>query len=75
MELRKMVMMTLHARQQRDTDVKNRLVDSVGEGGGGMIWETSIEACILPYVKQMTTASLMHEAGPSKPVFWDNPEG
>ena len=23
----------------------------------------------------MTSASLMHEAGPSKPVLWDNPEG
>ena len=27
-------MMTLYARQQRDTDVKNRLLDSVGEGEG-----------------------------------------
>ena len=34
---KKMVMMTLYARQQRDTDVKNRLLDSVGEGEGGMI--------------------------------------
>ena len=35
----------------RDTDVNNRLLDSVGEGKGGMIWENSIEICILPYVK------------------------
>ena len=28
---------------KRDTDVKNRLMDSVGEGKGGMIWENSIE--------------------------------
>ena len=28
---------------KRDTDVKNRLLDSVGEGEGGMIWENSIE--------------------------------
>ena len=27
---------------KRDTDVKNRLLDSVGEGEGGMIWENSI---------------------------------
>ena len=26
-----------------DTDVKNRLLDSVGGGEGGMIWQTSIE--------------------------------
>ena len=30
-----------------DTDVKNTLLDSVGEGEGGMIWENSIETCIL----------------------------
>ena len=39
---------------KRDTDVKNRLLDSVGESEGGMIWENSIETCILPYVKQIT---------------------
>ena len=36
---------------KRDTDVKNRLLDSVGEGKGGMIWENSTETCILSYVK------------------------
>ena len=29
-----------------DTGVKNRLLDSVGEGEGGMIWENSIETYI-----------------------------
>ena len=29
---------------KRDTDVKNRLLDSVRKGEGGMIWENSIEA-------------------------------
>ena len=48
---------------KRDTDVKKSLLDSVGEGEGGMISETSIETCILPYVKQMTSPSLMHETG------------
>ena len=32
----------------RDTDMKNTLLDSVGEDEGGMIWENSIETCILP---------------------------
>ena len=32
-----MAMMILYVRQKRDTDVKNRLLDSVGEGDGGMI--------------------------------------
>ena len=46
----------------------------MGEGKGGMIWENSIEAHILPYVKQMTSPSSMNEAGHSKLVHWDNPE-
>ena len=46
-----MVTMTLYARQQRDTDVQNWLLDPVGEGEDGMIWENNIETCILPYVK------------------------
>ena len=29
-----------------DTDVKNRLLDSLGEEKGGMIWENSIETYI-----------------------------
>ena len=37
--------------QGKDTDVKKRLSDSVGEGESGMIWENSIETCTLPYVK------------------------
>ena len=49
----------------------------MGEGEGGMIRENSIEAYILPYVKHIyfTYPSSMHEAGHSKPVLWDNPEG
>ena len=39
---------------KRDTETKNRLLDSVEEGQGGTIWENSIETCILSYVKQMT---------------------
>ena len=60
---------------KRDTDVKNRLLDSVGEGEGGMIWENSIETCILPYVKQVASPGSMHETGCSGQVHWDNPEG
>ena len=48
---------------KRDTDVKNSLLDSVGEGEGGMVWENSIETCIVSYVKQITSLGLMHEAG------------
>ena len=30
-----------------DTDVLNSLLDSVGEGEGGRIWENGIETCKL----------------------------
>ena len=60
---------------KRDTDVKNRLLDSVGEGEGGMIWENNIETCILPYVKQIASTSSMHETGCSGLVHWDDSEG
>ena len=46
---------------KRDTDVKNRLLDSVGEGEGGMVRENSIETCILPSVKWITSPGWMHE--------------
>ena len=41
---------------KRDTDVKNRLWDSVGEGEGGMIWENGIETYKLSHVKQIGRA-------------------
>ena len=47
--------------RKRDTDVQNRILDSVGEGKGGMFRENSIETCILSRVKQITSPSWMHE--------------
>ena len=47
--------------RKRDTDVQNRLLDSVGEGEGGMFRENSIETCILSRVKQITSPDCMHE--------------
>ena len=60
---------------KRDTDVKNSLLDSVGEGESGMIRIALKETCILSYVKQITSPGLMHEPGCTGPVHWDNPEG
>ena len=45
--------------RKRDTDVQNRLLDSVGEGEGGMFQENSIETCILSMVKQITSPGWM----------------
>ena len=47
--------------RKRDTDVQNRLLDSVGESKGGMFQEISIETCILSRVKQITSPGRMHE--------------
>ena len=47
--------------RKRDTDVQNRLLDSVGEGEGGMFQENYIETCILSRVKQITSPGWMHE--------------
>ena len=47
--------------RKRDTDVQNRLLDSVGEGEGGMFRENSIEICVSSRVKQITSPGWMHE--------------
>ena len=47
--------------RKRDTDVQNRLLDSVGEDEGGMFQENSIETSILSRVKQITSPGWMHE--------------
>ena len=47
--------------RKRDTDVQNRLLDSVGEGEGGIFQESSIKRCILSKVKQITSPGWMHE--------------
>ena len=47
--------------RKRDTDVQNRLLDSVGEGEGGMFQENSIKTCVLFRMKQITSPGWMHE--------------
>ena len=43
---------------KRDTDVQNRLWDSVGKGKDGMFRENSIETSILSRMKQITPAQV-----------------
>ena len=47
--------------RKRDTDVQNRLLDSVGEDKGGMFQENSIKTSILSRMKQITSPGWMHE--------------
>ena len=67
-----MVTITLYVRQQKRHRCIEHLLDSVGEGAGGMIWENGTEICKLSYVKQITSPGSMHEKGL---VHWDDPEG
>ena len=60
---------------KRDTDVQNRLFDSVGEGEGGMIWENGIETCIISYKKRIASLGLMQDTGCLGLVHWNDPEG
>ena len=59
---------------KRDTDVQNGLLDSVGEGEGGMIWENDIETCILSGKKQTTSLCSIQDIGCLGLVHRDDPE-
>ena len=60
---------------KRDTNVLNSLLDSMGEGEGGMMWENGIETCKLSYVKWIASPGSMHDTRCSGLVHWDDPEG
>ena len=51
------------------------ILDSVGEGEGGMIWENGIETCIIPCMKLVASPGSMHDTGCLGLVHWDDPEG
>ena len=59
---------------KRDTDVQNRLLDSMGEGEGGMIWENGIETCILSCKKRITSLCPMQGTRCLGLVHGDDPE-
>ena len=46
---------------QEDTDVYTRLLDSEGEGEGGMVWENGIETCILSCKNRITSLCPMQD--------------
>ena len=70
-----MVMITLYVRQQKRHRCINSVLDSVGEGEGGMIWENGIETCIISYMKRVASPGSMHDTGCLGLVHWDDPEG
>ena len=48
--------------RKSDTDVQKRLLDSVGEGEGGMFRDNSTETSILSRVKQITSPACRLDA-------------
>jgi len=75
MEFRKMVTITLYARQQK----RHRCIDQsyrlCGRGSGGMIWENGIGTCKISYKKRIASPGLMQDTGCLGLVHWDDPEG
>ena len=59
---------------KKDTDVYSGLLDSVGEGEGGMIWENGIETCILSCKKRITSLGLVQDTACLGLVHGDDPE-
>ena len=75
MEFRKMVMMTLHVRQQK----RHRCIEqSFGLCGRGRGWddlENGIETYKISYMKRVSSPGSMHDTGCLGLVHWDDPEG
>ena len=53
----------------------NSLMDSVGEGEGGKIWENGIETCKISCMKRVASPGSMHDTGCLGLVHWDDPVG
>ena len=53
----------------------NGLLDSEGEGEGGVIWEDGIETCIVSCKKRITSLCPMQDTACLGLVHGDDPEG
>ena len=60
MEFKKMVNNPI-CKTEKETQMYRTDFWTLGEGEGGMIWENSIETCILSSVKQIASPGWMHE--------------
>ena len=61
--------------RKKNTNVQNRLLDSVGEGEGGMFRENSIETGILSIVKQIGPGALGRPRGIGWRGRWEGGSG
>ena len=60
--------------RKKDTDVYNGLLDSEGEGEGGMIWENGILTCILSCKNRIASLCLTQDTACLGLVHGDDPE-
>ena len=74
MEFRKMVTITLYAREQKRHRCLEQSFGLCEEGEGGMIWENGIETCIISYKKLIASLGLMQDTGCLGLVHGDDPE-
>ena len=75
MEFRKMVMITLYARQQKRHRCIEQCFGLCGRGRGWDIWGNVMEPCIISYKKRITSPASMQDTGCLGLVHWDDPEG
>ena len=60
--------------RKKATAVYNGLLDSEGEGEGGMIWENGIVTCILSCENRITSLCLTQDTACLGHVHSDDPE-
>ena len=74
MEFRKIVMITLYARQQKRHRCIEQSFGLCGRGKWGMIWENGIETYMISYKTRITSPGSMQDTGCLGLVHWDDPE-
>ena len=74
MEFRKMVMITLNARQQKRHRCIEQSFGLCGRGRGD-VWENGIETGIISYKKRIASPGSMQDTESLGLVHWDEPEG
>ena len=60
--------------RKKDTDVYNGLLDSEGEGEGGMIWENGILTCIISCKNRIANPCLTQDTACLGLMHRDDPE-
>ena len=59
----------------KETLMYRTVLWTLGEGGGGKIWENGIETCKISCMKRGASPGSMHDTGCLGLVHWDDPEG